>query len=162
MDNAEEPSAGACALDPGQMPARLHLLIPATESAVRSGLISATSALKSMGVSEDTQGFAEILLAEVLNNIVEHAYAGRSEGSIEIEIRTDATTLRFNVRDWGVPMPGLALPEGKEHDLAVPVDDLPEGGFGWFMIHTLAQNLSYARRDDQNLLTFDMDINAGF
>lgn len=137
--------------------APLHLLFPATEMSVRRALVSAGAALRGMGLEADTIGFAEILLAEVLNNIVEHAYAGERRGSIELEIIPGTAHLAFRVQDWGAPMPGLSLPAGKSHDLTGPLDDLPEGGFGWFMIHSLTRNLLYSRDGERNCLHFVMD-----
>ena len=34
------------------------------------------------------------------------------------------------------------------------IQDMPEGGFGWFMIHTLADSINYERIDDENRFTF--------
>lgn len=137
--------------------APLHLLFPATELSVRRALVSAGAALRGMGLEADTIGFAEILLAEVLNNVVEHAYAGERRGSIELEIIPGTAHLSFRMQDWGAPMPGLKLPEKKSHDLTGPLEDLPEGGFGWFMIHSLTRNLLYTRDGERNCLRFVMD-----
>jgi serine/threonine-protein kinase RsbW len=39
-------------------------------------------------------------------------------------------------------------------------DDLPEGGFGWFLIRELTKDLQYVRHEDQNRLTFSIPIDA--
>jgi len=67
----------------------------------------------------------EIVLAEILNNIVEHG--GTSANRHPVEITWDiGTEIAFMIRDTGRPYPQLRLP--------VPdlpnCDDLPEGG-GW-------------------------------
>ena len=36
-------------------------------------------------------------------------------------------------------------------------DDLPEGGFGWHLIRSLARDLAYVRRQDLNTFSFRVD-----
>lgn len=105
-------------------------------------------------MSEEQRGLSEIVLAEILNNIVEHAYRGTS-GRIEISIAQQAGFLDICVIDRGEPMPDLKLPSG---ELRPPLDaqDLPEGGFGWPLIHSLTQDLHYQRVQGQNILQFRM------
>ncbi|MDZ7905785.1 MAG: ATP-binding protein [Cypionkella sp.] len=103
-------------------------------------------------LSDDLRGTAEIVMAEALNNIVEHAYAAGA-GAIEISVDLGETGLNCTIADYGTPMPGHSLPQGAPHALN-DMDDLPEGGFGWFLIRTLAQDLQYSRIRDQNFLRF--------
>ena len=99
----------------------------------------------------DLRGRIEIVLAEVLNNIVEHAYAER-QGEITIEVSKGPAGIGCRILDTGAAMPGLALPEGTlaPHD----PDDLPEGGFGWFLIRSLTEDLRYSRQSGMNELSF--------
>ena len=104
-------------------------------------------------LEDDLQATAQIVLAEVLNNIVEHAYAGTT-GRIEMTLWVADGTLRCEVRDYGLALPGERLPEG-----ALPpadADALPEGGFGWHMIRSLTGDLAYRRRDGCNHLGFTL------
>ena len=36
--------------------------------------------------------------------------------------------------------------------------DLPEGGFGWFLIRSLTRDLTYLREDGYNMLCFCVDV----
>jgi serine/threonine-protein kinase RsbW len=101
---------------------------------------------------DDLRGTAEIVLAEVLNNIVEHAYADQG-GDITLRLVQQDGAVHCTVIDTGAPMPGLCLPEGRFQPLD-DLADLPEGGFGWFLIRSLTQGLAYRRTQGVNRLSF--------
>lgn len=129
----------------------IHLVIASDQLAVRQALAELLAAPSLCSMECDLRGRVEIVLAEVLNNIVEHAYA-HHQGEISLELSTDPTGIACCIQDSGAEMPGLILPEGKlaPHD----PDDLPEGGFGWFLIRTLTEDLSYRRHGGTNELRF--------
>ena len=123
--------------------------------AVRHGLARLLRMQPLCDLGEEARGTAEIVLAEVLNNIVEHAYADQP-GEIRVEVRRGTAGIRCQIRDRGRPMPGDMPPLGHLRPMAEG-DDLPEGGFGWFLIRALAQDLTYARDGDENVLSFRLD-----
>ncbi len=125
---------------------------PGTEETVREALALVRDKMRARGLSEDICGNVEIALAEALNNIVEHAYADIS-GTVEITGEIKKQRLLLDLRDHGHPMPELALPKGNLPDHEVALEDLPEGGFGWFLIHSLTMKLLYNRQADGNCLT---------
>lgn len=95
----------------------------------------------------------ELVLAEVLNNISEHAYGAGREGPIDLEIGRAGTDIWCRLTDSGRGMPEARLPQPREADPADrPLDDLPEGGFGWRLIHDLTGRLEYARSGRRNHL----------
>ncbi|MFN7053455.1 MAG: ATP-binding protein, partial [Gemmobacter sp.] len=103
---------------------------------------------------ETARGTAEVVLAEALNNIVEHAYAA-SEGDIEITLTSDKGGLTCRIVDHGRPMPAHRLPDG-----TLPAPDPlppPEGGFGWYLIRTLSRDLEYRHADGRNHLSFRLE-----
>jgi serine/threonine-protein kinase RsbW len=85
----------------------------------------------------------EVVLAEALNNIVEHAYRESPDGEIEVRLRVHDSTIHATFRDYGQPMPNGKLPEGTLASIDVATADLPEGGFGWYLIRTNTRNLTY-------------------
>ncbi|MDJ0993386.1 MAG: ATP-binding protein [Dinoroseobacter sp.] len=101
---------------------------------------------------------AEIVLAELLNNIVEHAYGNAETGSIAFHAILSEAGLGITVRDTGRPMPGNSLPDGVRPAADGPVSSLPEGGFGWFLLHSLAQDLRYERQQQTNVTFCMLDI----
>lgn len=133
------------------------LSISSDPLAVRNGLADLFDDYAMSCLSDDVRGTAEIVLAEVLNNIVEHAYACYP-GEIEIRVQIRAQDLQFNIIDAGLAMPDDQLPLGQLRDLGA-ADDLPEGGFGWFLIRTLSRDLSYVRSGRQNQLSFRLETN---
>lgn len=132
----------------------LSLSFPADEMALRDVLAEVTSFLQAHGISADRRGTVELVLAEAVNNVVEHAYADTARGQVDLRVDLCDGALRFSIEDDGAPMPGGAAPEGKQHDLECDLQDLPEGGFGWFLIRELTQNLQFSRHAQRNRLTF--------
>ena len=131
-----------------------RIVFPGTPYAVREALAALIGGPILGSVPEAERGTAELVLAEALNNIVEHAYA-QGPGDIEVTIRRVQGDLDCRIVDKGLPMPGEDPPQGR-----LPVqdpDDLPEGGFGWFLIRTLSRDLRYARVGGNNELTFRLD-----
>jgi len=124
-----------------------------TEGAVRDGLSQVLRALVPLGLGADTLGTVELVLAEVLNNVIEHALAGAvSPPPIEVRGHQTKRGLHLTVIDRGTPMPDTKAPVGRVPDLGVPLADMPEGGFGWFLVRTLAQDIRYTRVDGINHL----------
>lgn len=122
---------------------------------VRANLAAVMAGLDRLGIPPDLRDRAELVLAEVMNNIVEHAYAGQP-GQIDLAITLVADGLCCRVSDGGRPMPQGAPPAARLP--ALRADDLPEGGFGWFLIRQLSENLRYRRRDGANELSFRVPL----
>ncbi|RPE64862.1 serine/threonine-protein kinase RsbW [Pacificibacter maritimus] len=136
----------------------LRLIIPANERAVRRGLSGIKAGLSSINLVDDDWSTIEIVLAEVLNNIVEHAYSDGEVGLIETQLDFDGKYLWCTTIDSGRPMPNGKLPEGAQKDLNCNLEDLPEGGFGWYLIHKLTEDLHYGRDQGRNMVTFRLNI----
>jgi serine/threonine-protein kinase RsbW len=90
-------------------------------------------------------------VGEAFNNIVLHAYAGREDGIVEMDIQTRPDHICIEFRDWGdsfdpdsVPLPDL--------------ERLPESGLGIYIIKTLMQ-ISYAP-GQPNVLTLSKKLSA--
>jgi serine/threonine-protein kinase RsbW len=129
------------------------------EDTVRDGLARVMRGLAPLALCPDDASTVELVLAEALNNVVEHALAGTS-GTTQIEVRGshNGTALTITVVDQGAPMPQGKAPGGRVPDVAVDMPDMPEGGFGWFMIHTLAEDVTYARLGGENHLTLRLAV----
>lgn len=131
---------------------------PATEIGTRTGIARIMGNLDDALLCPEQNSDIEIALTEALNNVVEHAYAGMPTGEIRVAGRRAHGTLSVTIRDAGHALPGDALPEGRVVETDMPRMDLPEGGFGWFLIHQLARDVSYMRRNDENILSLAFDI----
>lgn len=131
------------------MAAESLFLIASDPASVREGLRRALTEVPLSRLTGEDRGTAEIVLAEVLNNIVEHAYAS-STGDIRLILSLGPGNLVCRIEDEGRPMPGGTLPAGTLPDPS----DLPEGGFGWHLIRVLSQGLTYDRVGGVNRLSF--------
>ncbi|GAA0312513.1 ATP-binding protein [Rhodovulum strictum] len=130
------------------------ITLAATPLGVREALAEMRRRFAPSSPGPDTLGMAETVLAEVLNNVVEHAYRRLGEGVIELRMERCGNRLCVDVRDHGDPMPDGILPGGALPPLDDTEDGPPEGGFGWFLIRAMARELSYTRENGQNRLCF--------
>lgn len=130
----------------------LRLVFDSDPFAVRRALAVLTAGLAPHLPTSEDRDTVEIVLAEVLNNIVEHAYCAGS-GRIELCIRPTAEGLACAIADDGLPMPDGVLPKGRQN-VTANADALPEGGYGWHLIRTLSQDLCYRRDHGRNRLSF--------
>jgi serine/threonine-protein kinase RsbW len=121
---------------------------------VRDALVRLIDRLARAGLEDEGRIEAELVLAEAMNNIVEHAYRSAADGWIRLEVDLAEDRVHVRLEDGGAAMPGLAPPPGEPHDLDVPLRELPEGGFGWVMIRRLATDLAYERLPGRNRLCF--------
>lgn len=133
----------------------VEIVIPADAESVRQALRTMFDTLLLRRLPEDHRGTAELVLAEALNNIVEHAY-GRQSGQICVTLNLGPYDLACRIEDTGKPMPDGAIPAGelRLHDQAGQV---AEGGFGWHLIRTLSRDLHYRRVEGRNMLSFRLD-----
>lgn len=131
---------------------------PATFEAVRAAIGTALRALSPLDFSEEEEGSVQLLLAEALNNVVEHSYAPHESGKVTLILRHGRAGLLVEIRDLGKPMPNGRVPIGENPSEGSEPRVVAEGGFGWFLIRELARDLIYDRRDGENFLIFRMAI----
>jgi len=132
------------------------------ELAVRGALAAVLRRLAPLDLSAEEESTIELVLAEALNNIVEHAYPDDvSDGLIEINCTYECGGLNVHIIDSGKSLPDETLPLGHLASLDVDLNDLPEGGFGWFLIRNLAKAVTYDRVNDQNILKLRLSVGPG-
>ncbi|PJE27751.1 serine/threonine-protein kinase RsbW [Pseudooceanicola antarcticus] len=136
----------------------IRLTFPSSPLSVRRALQTIVADLQELELEE--RGSVELVLAEVLNNVVEHAYGADERGWISLECATERDGLHFRIRDEGRPMPDDTPPMGAPAPLPEVLDKLPEGGFGWFLIKDLSRDVHYSRLDDVNELTFRIKVDT--
>ncbi len=133
----EVPTVPTCVVTSGLS---TRLTLPSTAMAVRQALQLLLQSAPISRLPAATLCATEIVFAEVLNNIVEHAYATHI-GPILVTVICGDGSVDCEVQDQGLPMPGLSPPFGQIPNRGV-MHDLPEGGFGWHLIRTLAKDLT--------------------
>ena len=140
----------------------IQISVTSGQFAARDALAHLKAELGPFSLSRNDQGTVDLVVAEVVNNIVEHAYPeGDPPGPITLQCQYTQRRLYFRVYDKGRAMPDHQLPAGKAANLNVSFMDLPEGGFGWFLIKDLAKGVNYRRLDDDtNELGFYLNLKA--
>lgn len=129
-----------------------HILLAATAHDVRQTLSALFDRPGWADLPAGMQVTAQIVLAEALNNIVEHSYAEQG-GEIDLRIHAEGDGLACVIVDRGRPMP-CELLAAAPHPMDSVSGGLPEGGFGWYLIRTLARDLGYLRQGNRNRLSF--------
>lgn len=137
---------------------KLCVIFPAELMAVREALRQVVAALRAAKFIEEDLASVELVLAEVLNNVVLHAYAGSDDGMITVLVELQADGLMLRVEDDGAPMPPDGMPMGRPADASLDLLSQPEGGYGWFIIREVARDLRYVRVKSRNILTFRIAI----
>lgn len=135
--------------------------VQSTFVAVRATLETLLGDLRKAGTDAEDIGTIELVLAETLNNVVEHAYSEAPDNVFVLGCSLGDADACFRIIDHGAAMPGLALPEGKLPSADLPVEDLPEGGFGWYLIHMMTEDLVYKRLDNRNQTSFMIPLTTG-
>ena len=92
--------------------ASLTLTLESHPKAIRQALGEVVALLGRQNLSDERIGSAELVLAEALNNIAEHAYDGRADGRIELRFRCDGPELTCELIDTGRGLPQGQLPAG--------------------------------------------------
>lgn len=155
MGHARDFPAGATPVHD----AEVNLAFQSDNYAVRTALEAIKNHKEIRALSDDVQHTLETVLAEVFNNIVEHAYRD-SPGMIKVDLKPKDHALFVRIQDNGHPMPNGLMPVGAAYDLTEMADDLPEGGFGWFLIRELTEDLTYKRCPNKNMLSFSIALNS--
>ncbi len=128
---------------------------PSESLAVRETVVTFRLAAARLGHGAELCDPLEMTLAEVLNNVVEHAYRNAADGAIVVELDLlEEGWAACRIWDHGRSMPRGRIPESRPHKLAGSVSSLPEGGFGWALIRRLTRHLTYCRIDGRNCLSF--------
>ena len=111
-----------------------------------------------VGQQAEATDMLRLCLAEALNNIVEHAYAGATGKPIFADVAFSDNGYEVFLIDEGKPMPGGTVPDGENEFDIDDIENLPEGGFGWMLIKNEMDNVQYERRDGCNVLRLEKII----
>lgn len=132
-----------------------HRALRADPQDVRQTLMDLQERLRG-SFDPDLLGRLELVLAEIMNNVAEHGrYTGpdRSVPFIHLCIVPLARGISCAICDDGDIMPANCL---QIDSLPETGPELPEGGFGWFLIQDLTQSLIHFREGRRNFLAFTL------
>ena len=131
------------------------LCLPATRESLQHFRTFVLTPLEQRQISPALVSRLDLILEELLTNIITYAYRDK-EGSIEVQwsLAPDSK-LCFVVRDWGVPFNPLSL---DDPNLSDDIEARKVGGLGVFFVRQLADDVSYRREGDKNILTLYMNM----
>lgn len=135
---------------------RFKICFNGSPCGVRRALSQIRDELEAAGATSDQKGRIETVMAEVLNNVVEHALADQTNSLVEAHGFRQQPNWCFKVFDAGHPLPQKRLPDQGFPAVDTNLEDLPEGGFGWAMVHMLTNDISYCRLPGRNCLEFSV------
>lgn len=124
------------------------------EHGVRALLGRVMLLLPEWGIGPDDAMTIEMVLAETLNNIAEHAFPTQDDAFISIHLQVCNQQINVTLQDGGAAMPDMVAPVGTLPDIDVAREDLPEGGFGWFLIKSKTDDLKYEHSKTGNHLSY--------
>ena len=138
---------------------RLQVGIKSVQHEVTNVVAHISEWLGAHCVAQEPIDELELVIAEALNNVVEHAYLYSEDGEIDILVRLRQDQLEVTIMDKGCKFDGP--PPLKEMDVeSMDFEELPEGGFGWNLIRTLTDNVEFEHKDQQNRLTLTRNLKA--
>ena len=139
---------------------RFERRFAATEDAAGAVLIAARAFVDRHVPQGVMTGDIVVVMAEAVNNVVEHAYCGvaRQDMCLSVELNDEQAVIEL--RDRGRPIDGALLLRKQMPRIDGAVADLPEGGFGWPLIHALASGVRIDRSEDENRLRLTVPFQA--
>jgi len=91
-----------------------------------------------------------LALDELVTNVVLYGFSEPSGQEVLVKLSTAGSELVASVCDGGKPFNPL---EVRPPDLNAPLEDRELGGLGVHLVRSLMDHVSYARENDQNVLT---------
>lgn len=102
----------------------------------------------------------EIAVVEALNNAIIHAYADQSNQRLDLEISCRPDTITITLSDQGACFDYFSKPPCPVPDNA-PIEELPESGFGLYLIHQVMDQVVYSSQTGINTLTMKKHLPTG-
>jgi serine/threonine-protein kinase RsbW len=103
-------------------------------------------------------GDVALALSEILTNVVEHGYRFETGKTIHLRMRKRRDELEMLLVDDAPELPGHLLKPATVDFDPLDLHDLPEGGFGWSIIHDIMDGVHYERRNGKNHLLLNKKI----
>lgn len=103
-----------------------------------------------------------LVLSELLTNIVKYAYsfstAPSQDCKIEVHARILGEYLEVLIIDQGIKLPKYVLEKTKVEIYGDDIFSLPEGGFGWSIVHSIIDQIIYQRDNNNNRLLLRKNV----
>ncbi|MEL6820563.1 MAG: ATP-binding protein [Calditrichota bacterium] len=92
----------------------------------------------------------ELCVVEACNNAIKHAYENKSGNLVEVEVHLGINHITFDICDKGKVMKMRDTPN-LDYDIE-DLNQVPEGGMGLFIIHSVMDEVNYGHIHGRNVL----------
>lgn len=92
-----------------------------------------------------------LVVEELVSNVVNYS----TSQEITIDVEREEKLLRFVITDRGIPFDPL---QKETPDITLSAEDRQIGGLGIFLVREIMSRVSYAYRDETNILTLEKDL----
>ena len=99
-----------------------------------------TDTTRALGLSGDEAFAVEMAVDEACANVIEHAYNGKPDGTIDVTCYLEEDRLVVTIRDHGEPFDPASVPRP---DTACPLKDRELGGLGLHFMRTLMDEVRF-------------------
>ena len=129
---------------------------PADDSALDDVLAFVEEELEKADCPMKTVMAITVAIEEVFVNVSHYAYPnGSGEASLSIDFDSESRLMTFVLKDSGIPFNPLAKPDP---DITLSAEKRQIGGLGIFMMKKTMDEVSYAYKDEKNILTMKKTI----
>ena len=90
----------------------------------------------------------QMAVDEAVTNVMEHAYAGRTNGHISIQLEIDAKAILVEIRDQGRTFNAKKV---KKPDVNSPLSERSIGGLGIFFMKKLMDKVEFTHDESGNI-----------
>lgn len=105
---------------------------------------------RAAGFSEKIVYAVQLAADEAASNIIEHAYAGKSDAWFEMSVELSGDRLVLTFKDRGK---SFDFSQVRKPDLKADLSERKIGGLGVYLMHKLMDEVSYHSTGNENVLT---------
>jgi sigma-B regulation protein RsbU (phosphoserine phosphatase) len=114
--------------------------------------------LDNAGLAVELIENTQLIVEEILVNIIQYGYENRNDGHIDLRLEINKQYLIMTFKDGGKPFNPLI--EVAAPDLDRDDDERSLGGFGFFLVQELSDQVDYTYCDGKNILTVSQLISS--
>ncbi len=107
-------------------------------------------AAQASGMNQDQVYDVQMAVDEACTNVIEHAYHGRTDGTIDITCEARDNSFVITIRDFGDRFDPRKVAHPRTHD---PLSRRNVGGLGLFFMNKLMDDVKFQFTRNGNLLT---------
>ena len=129
-------------------------VFPADTAALDDVLGFAEEALEQAGCNTKMIMQLTVALEEIFVNVANYAYPNCTDKikkvKVNIDFESENSMVIFRITDKGIPFDPLAKPDP---DITLSAEERQIGGLGIFICKMAMDEISYERKNDENILT---------